>query len=339
MPRTHNSNKDTDSPKWPRALFLMLLISTLGAFQIAAATKSQLATVQRDLVATSALSLLSEPSAGFENYLLVGSDSRQGVDPGDPDFATIGSASDVSGRRSDTLMVYHYDFATGSGALVSFPRDLWVKLGSGEKAGRINSAYQLGTDVLVRTIQREFDIPIHHYLEINFQGFKGLVDAIGGVKICQQYPSRDRHTGLYIKPGCHNLNGVQSLAFARSRYFETKVNNKWQIDGSSDIGRGKRQRQFVGAMLNTAMSRIISNPFSASSVFAGATNAIITDQNLDLIEFAAKMKPAASGDITKYSLAVYSKAVGDESVLRLDKDSAPVLAFFGGRGPAPAPGE
>ena len=318
------------------AFWLFIVFSSLGALQIVSSTKSQLATVRRDLVASSAL---SAPSAGFENYLLVGSDSREGADPTDADFATIGGEGEVSGRRSDTLMVFHYDIATGAGALISFPRDLWVKLGDGQKAGRINSAYQVGTDVLVRTMQTEFGIPIHHYLEIDFQGFKGLVDSIGGVQICTQYPSRDRHTGFYIKPGCHNLNGVQSLAFARSRYFETKVNNKWQIDGSSDIGRGKRQRQFVGAMLNTAMTRIISNPFSASSVFAGATDAIITDQNLDLIELAAKMKPAASGDITKYSLAVYSKAVGDESVLRLDKDSAPVLAFFGGRGPAPAPGE
>ncbi len=339
MPRTHNLKKDTASPKWPGALFLMLLISTLGAFQIAAATKSQLATVQRDLVATSALTLLSEPNAGFENYLLVGSDSREGADPNDADFAAIGGEGEVSGRRSDTLMIFHYDIATGSGALVSFPRDLWVKLGDGQKAGRINAAYQLGTDVLIRTIQNEFGIPIHHYLEINFQGFKGLVDAIGGVKICQQYPSRDRRTGFYMKPGCNNLNGVKSLAFARSRYFETKVENEWQVDGTSDIGRGKRQRQFIGAMLNTALTRIISNPFSVSGVFAGATNAIITDENLDLIEFAAKMKPAASGDITKYSLAVYSKSVGDESVLRVDKDSGPVLDFFGGRGPAPAPGE
>ncbi len=313
----------------------MLLTSALGAFQIAAATKSQLATVQRDLVATSALSLLSEPSAGFENYLLVGSDSRQGADPGDPDFATIGSASDVSGRRSDTLMVYHYDFATGSGALVSFPRDLWVKLGNGEKAGRINSAYQLGTDVLVRTIQREFDIPIHHYLEIDFQGFKGLVDSIGGVQICTQFPSRDKHTGFFMPGGCHNLEGVRALAFARSRFFETKVENKWQIDGSSDIGRGKRQRQFIASMLNSALTRVISNPFMVSSAFTGATKSIITDENLDLTEFAKKIRPAAKGAISRYSLAVYGDQVGEDSVLRVAKDAAPVLAFFGGTGPAP----
>ena len=230
------------------ALAIFAVVSLVGARQIVSATNSQLDTVQRDLVATSAL---SAPSAGFENYLLVGSDSREGADPNDPDFLTMGNEGDVSGRRSDTLMVFHYDIATGAGALLSFPRDLWVRLGDGENTARINTAYQEGTDVLVRTMQNNFNIPIHHYLEINFQGFKGLVDAIGGVEICVQYPSRDKNTGLFMTPGCNNLGGVQALAFARSRYFETKIDNEWKIDGSSDIGRGKRQRKVIAAMLNS----------------------------------------------------------------------------------------
>lgn len=314
------------------AFGLFVVFSSLGTLQIVSSTKSQLATVRRDLAASSAL---SAPSAGFENYLLVGSDSREGADPNDADFATIGGEGEVSGRRSDTLMVFHYDIATGAGALISFPRDLWVKLGDGQKAGRINSAYQLGTDVLVRTMQTEFGIPIHHYLEIDFQGFKGLVDSIGGVQLCLQFPSRDKRTGFFMPSGCHNLEGVRALAFARSRFFETKVKNKWQIDGSSDIGRSKRQRQFIAAMLNSALTRVISNPFMVSSAFAGATKAIIIDENLDLTELAKKIRPAAKGAISRYSLAVYGDQVGEDSVLRVAKDSAPVLAFFGGTGPAP----
>jgi LCP family protein required for cell wall assembly len=249
----------------------------------------------------------------------------------------MGNEGDVSGRRSDTLMVFHYDIATGAGALLSFPRDLWVRLGDGENTARINTAYQEGTDVLVRTMQNNFNIPIHHYLEINFQGFKGLVDAIGGVEICVQYPSRDKNTGLFMTPGCNNLGGVQALAFARSRYFETKIDNEWKIDGSSDIGRGKRQRKFIAAMLNSGLSRVFSNPYTVSSAFAGVTGAIITDQNLDLTEFAKKMRPAAKGDISRYSLDVYSDSVAGNSILKLGEGSAPVLAFFGGLAPAPAP--
>jgi anionic cell wall polymer biosynthesis LytR-Cps2A-Psr (LCP) family protein len=152
-----------------------------------------------------------------------------------------------------------------------------------------------------------------------------------------QYPSRDKNTGLFMTPGCNNLGGVQALAFARSRYFETKIDNEWKIDGSSDIGRGKRQRKFIAAMLNSGLSRVFSNPYTVSSAFAGVTGAIITDQNLDLTEFAKKMRPAAKGDISRYSLDVYSDSVAGNSILKLGEGSAPVLAFFGGLAPAPAP--
>ena len=234
-------------------------------------------------------------------------------------------------------MVFHFDEATGAGALLSFPRDLWVRIGDGENTARINTAYQEGTDVLVRTMQSNFNIPIHHYLEINFQGFKGLVDAIGGVQICVQFPSRDKNTGLYMTPGCNTLDGVEALAYARSRYFETKVDNEWNIDGSSDIGRGKRQRKFIAAMLNSGLTRVLSNPFTVASAFEGVTGAIIADSNLDLAEFAKKMRPAAKGDISRFSLDVYSDTVAGNSILKLGDGSAAVLAFFGGLGPAPEP--
>ena len=117
------------------AVVVSVLLSAAGARQIVSATNQQLDSVQRDLEATSAL---SAPSAGFENYLLVGSDSRDGADPSDADFATMGNEGDVSGRRSDTLMVFHYDYATGAGALLSFPRDLWVRIGDGENSARID---------------------------------------------------------------------------------------------------------------------------------------------------------------------------------------------------------
>lgn len=331
----HSPKRTQKNKTWLLTAFAVFAaMSIAGAQQLVSATNGQLATVQKDLEATAAL---SAPSAGFENYLLVGSDSREGADPSDPDFANISGDGDVSGRRSDTLMVFHYDHATGAGALISFPRDLWVRIGDGEKTARINTAYQEGSDVLVRTMQNNFNIPIHHYLEINFQGFKGLVDAIGGVKICVQYPSRDKNSGLYIPPGCHNLDGVRALAFARSRYFESKIDNEWRMDGSSDIGRGKRQRKFIAAMLNTAITRVLSNPFSIFSAFDGATGAIITDSNLDLTEFAKKMRPAAMGDISRFSLDVYSDSVAGNSILRLGEGSAAVLAFFGGLGPAPEP--
>ncbi|MFY8158564.1 MAG: LCP family protein, partial [Ilumatobacteraceae bacterium] len=168
-----------------------LAVSLFGAVGVVRAVNADLNTVKREEIATTAL---SPPDAEFENYLFVGSDSRVGADPSDADYGNVGDAGDIGGQRSDTLMVLHYVKRTGTVSLMSIPRDLWVAIGNGENEQRINTAYQEGTDVLVRTVQRALNIPIHHYVEIDFQGFKRIVEAVGGVNVCVEYPSRDKHT-------------------------------------------------------------------------------------------------------------------------------------------------
>jgi LCP family protein required for cell wall assembly len=321
------------SPRLLVALAALVASAVAGTTGIVRATDARLGTIRRDAIVTPAL---AEPGAGFENYLLVGSDSREGIDPSDPDYAAIG-ADEVSGRRGDTIILFHYDVATGAGALLSFPRDLWVRVGGGEERGRINTAYQAGPDVLVRTLAAEWGIPVHHYLEVNFVGFKRLVDAVGGVRICVPHRARDRKTGLFIPPGCSTLDGIEALAFARSRYYEEQVDGEWRMDGSSDIGRGRRQREFVAAMLASTLSRVTSDPLAAGRVFEGAISAVSVDERLDLTAFAKKLRPAATGDVRRYQLETYGDTVGDASVLRVAEASAPVLAFFAGTGPAPEP--
>lgn len=317
---------------WPVSLGVALIVALIGAIGLVRATNSQLASVKRDTIEPGVLSPANDL---FENYLFVGSDSRDGSDPSDPDFNAVGAAGDFGGKRSDTLMVMHYVKKTGGISLISIPRDLWVKIGNGEKSQRINTAYQLGTDVLIRTVQGGLNIPIHHYVEIDFQGFKGLVDAVGGVTVCVDYPSRDRHTGLFIRAGCSSLDGVEALAFARSRFFESKVDGDWKIDGTSDIGRTGRQRLFVTALLKSAVKHIADNPLSAGGVFEGAVKAVLVDEALDLVDFGRKMRPAAGGNIGSFPLPVYGDTIAGNSVLRLDKDADAVLQFFAGTGPRP----
>lgn len=317
-------------------LIVVALTATItaaaGSFGLVRAVHSDLNGVRRETVATTAL---SAPDLLFENYLFVGSDSRVGADPTDRDFKAVGAAGDIGGQRSDTLMVMHYVKKSGSVSLLSIPRDLWVAIGGGEDHQRINTAYQLGTDVLVRTVQSALGIPIHHYVEIDFQGFKQIVDAIGGVSVCVDYPSRDKHTGLFMKAGCSTLDGVEALAFARSRYFEQKVDNDWKIDGSSDIGRTARQRTFVEALAKSAVAGIAGNPFHVGGVLSGGLGAVVVDEHLNLIEFAKKMRPAASGNVVSFPLAVYGDTINGNSVLQLGQDAAPLIAFFNGSGPRP----
>jgi len=330
---TRKTRRRTIRPSnWLVSLGVALIVALIGAIGLVRATNSQLANVKRDTIEPG---VLSPPNDLFENYLFVGSDSRDGSDPSDPDFKAVGAAGDFGGKRSDTLMVMHYVKKTGGISLISIPRDLWVKIGNGEKSQRINTAYQLGTDVLIRTVQGALSIPIHHYVEIDFQGFKGLVDAVGGVTMCVDYPSRDRHTGLFIKAGCSSLDGVEALAFARSRFFESKVEGDWKIDGTSDIGRTGRQRLFVTALLKSTVQHIADNPLSVGGVFAGAVNAVLVDETLDLVDFGRKMRPAAGGNIGSFQLPVFSDTIGDSSILRLDRDSDAVLQFFAGTGPRP----
>ncbi len=321
---------------WLVAAALVIVLSAAGYTGVGRALDSRLDGVRRELSLTSTL---AEPNDQFVNFLLVGSDSRAGADPNDPDYGNVGGEGDVQGRRSDTLIVVNVEKSSGIISLLSIPRDLWVTIGDSENTERINVAYREGAPVVVRTVTRALGIPIHHYLEIDFQGFKDLVDAVGGVTVCVEWPTRDRNTGLYIKPGCKNLNGVQSLAYARSRYFEEKVDGQWRIDGTSDIGRGKRQRLFTALLMQTAVNRTLGDPFRAGTIMDGATGALLVDERLDLLEFARLMRPAAGGKLRRFSLDTYGDTVRGNSVLRLADSAAPTLAFYAGNGPAPVPPE
>jgi len=321
---------------WLVAAALVIVLSAAGYTGVGRALDSRLDGVRRELSLTSTL---AEPNDQFINFLLVGSDSRAGADPNDPDYGNVGGEGDVQGRRSDTLIVVNVEKSSGIISLLSIPRDLWVTIGDSENTERINVAYREGAPVVVRTVTRALGIPIHHYLEIDFQGFKDLVDAVGGVTVCVEWPTRDRNTGLYIKPGCKNLNGVQSLAYARSRYFEEKVDGQWRVDGTSDIGRGKRQRLFTALLMQTAVNRTLGDPFRAGTIMDGATGALLVDERLDLLEFARLMRPAAGGKLRRFSLDTYGDTVRGNSVLRLADSAAPTLAFYAGNGPAPVPPE
>ena len=321
---------------WLVAAAIVVLLGAAGFMGVARALDDSLADVPREVSLTS---VLAEPNDQFVNFLVVGSDSRAGADPSDPDFANVGGEGDVQGRRSDTLIVVNVEKSTGIISLMSVPRDLWVTIGDSENTERINVAYREGAAVVVRTINRALGIPIHHYLEIDFQGFKQLVDAVGGVTVCVEYPTRDRNTGLYIRPGCKNLDGVDSLAYARSRFFEEKVDGQWRMDGTSDIGRGKRQRLFTALLMQTAVNRTLSDPFRAGTVMRGATSALLVDERLDMVEFAQLMRPAAAGQLRRFSLDTFGDTVRGNSVLRIAESAGPVLAFYAGSGPAPVPPE
>lgn len=279
--------------------------------------------------------VLAQPGGGMVNYLLVGSDSRAGADPTDADYGSIGTESDVTGRRSDTIMLMRYDTSTGTAALVSFPRDLYVSIDGGRK-DRINSAYSIGPDALVRTIQNEFGVPVNHYIEVDFAGFKRIVDAIGGVSICFDAPTRDLHTGLSIpEAGCFKLNGVQARQYARSRYLETWNGSDWKSEGGSDLGRIERQQNFITAAVHDAEAAVTANPLRSGDVIDAVVGALKLDPTVDLTDAANRLRPIAGGGLVTYQLPVVGEDIDGKSVVRLAAGADAILDYFRGSASEP----
>jgi LCP family protein required for cell wall assembly len=154
-----------------------------------------------------------------------------------------GTTEDVGGRRSDTLILVHLDPRREKVVLVHFPRDLRVEI-PGRGTDKINTAYNLGgPDLVVDTVRGFTGLPIHHYVEVNFVGFRDVVDSLGGVRVCVDRPMIDPLSGLRIeKAGCSTFDGRRALAFVRARNVEG--------DAIPDFSRIARQQQFIRALLN-----------------------------------------------------------------------------------------
>lgn len=173
------------------------------------------------------------------NYLLVGSDSREGLTPEERQDLGTGRAE---GRRTDTIMLLH----TGSGPnlLLSIPRDSIVDV-PGHGRTKINAAYSFGgPELLVETLESETGVRMDNYVEIGFSGFVSVVDAVGGIEICPQEAMEDPLAKLDVEKGCQEADGRTALGYARSR----------ATSGLGDIDRARRQREVVSAIGSKAAS-------------------------------------------------------------------------------------
>jgi LCP family protein required for cell wall assembly len=178
------------------------------------------------------------------NFLILGSDSRLGLSKGEQ--SQYGNPTSITGQRSDTMIFVHQDFARDRTTVVSIPRDLRVEI-PGHGMGKINSAFGYGADMTVQVVERLFKMPINHYIEINFQGFINVVNAMGGVGVCIDHPLVDTLSGLNLPhAGCYTLRGPQALAFVRARHV--------QGDSIPDFSRISRQQQFLRAALQKMQS-------------------------------------------------------------------------------------
>ncbi|MEO1055987.1 MAG: LCP family protein [Actinomycetota bacterium] len=316
----------------PLALLLAVVVGAVGALGVIRAANARTEGIER----IEGLELVLEAQDGpAVNYLLVGSDSRENADPNSPDFGGIGDESVVQGRRSDTIMILRQEEDGDGASLVSLPRDLWVTIAGNGTQSRINSAYNDGIDVLAATITENFGIPINHVVDVDFEGFKEIVDAVGGTEVCFEYATRDGNTGLEQDPGCHTLNGVESLQYTRSRYFEEFRDGAWRTDPTADLGRIERQQAFISSTADRALREVQSDPFAASRILDASTDAVRMDPNLDPIGAAGTLRKAFGTGLNTFQLPVTGTTIGGASVLELADGAEVILDYFRGTGPRP----
>jgi LCP family protein required for cell wall assembly len=179
------------------------------------------------------------------NYLLLGSDSREGLTP--EEQVAFGTDEQIGGEnRSDTIILVHTRPGRREAIFLSFPRDLWVQI-PGAGMGRINSAFEGGIEaggaqLVAHTVKNLTGMQIHHVMYVSLADFQGLVDALGGVDMCVPYPMEDVLTGLDIPAGCQHFDGATALAYVRTRHQA--------CDRVPDFARISRQQQFIRALIN-----------------------------------------------------------------------------------------
>lgn len=230
------------------------------------------------------------PTSG-QNILVLGSDSRSGKN------ASLGTGR-VAGARSDTALVMHIPEGRKEAVAVSIPRDTLVTRpactredGSAVPSARrvmFNSVYSLaGPACVVKTVEAMSGIRMDHFVEIDFAGFKGLVDAIGGVTVTVDEDIRDKSSGLDLKAGTHRLDGTQSLAFVRTRHG---------IGDGSDLGRIGLQQQFMLALLSEIKQQdLLGSPAKSYRIADSLTEALTTDSELASLTALAQFGRSLNG--------------------------------------------
>ena len=324
--------------------FLMFCSSTVAAILLAY-TSETVGRIPRTAYGTS-LSAESESNSDPLNFLLIGSDSIANLPEGD-------YLRRVSGRSSrqlltDTLIVLRLDpsGATKASAL-SLPRDLYVPISGYNEMQKINSiVYFTDKPTLVQTIRDVLDIPIHHVVEVDFNGFMRLFETIGGLDVYLEYPLRDKKAQLDIpESGCVTLTPLQALGLVRTRELQAYVENfdgwygpsanAWvRVDGTGDFGRQERQQDFLILALQQAFDSGFRNPLKITEIiqevlgggFVNLDDRLTPQKAIDLAQQFRNFRP---NDLEKYLLPTVYDFAGELSIQRIvEVEAGPILDIF-----------
>ena len=222
---------------------------------------------------------------GSENILIIGSDSRNGT------HGRFGRG--IQGSRSDTSMILHISPTHTGATVISFPRDTMVPIFScdrddnghpGQQAQpgvleQLNSTFSYGGPAcLWRTLEQVTSIHIDHFVEVDFEGFKSIVNDVGGVPVCLPYAIKDPASKLNLPAGKSMVHGDQALAFVRERH----------IGYGSDLQRINRQQVFLASLAQKIkQSSSLSNPTKLYGLVHDIASSLTTDSGLTLTDMYA----------------------------------------------------
>ncbi|MEU7244672.1 LCP family protein [Streptomyces sparsogenes] len=238
------------------------------------------------------------------NYLIVGSDSREGMSAEEKKKLHTGSAD---GRRTDSIIILHV--GDNGNTMVSMPRDSWVTIPAftGPDTGKryqasqnkLNASFSMaGPELLVSTIEYNTGLRIDHYAEIGFDGFAKIVDSVGGVEIDVPQDMKEKHAGTDLKKGKQTLNGQEALAFVRQRYGLA----------GGDLDRTKNQQKFLSALANKAATpSTLLNPFKLYPTMGAGLDSLIVDKDMslwDVKDMFFAMKSVSGGDGKQMNMPV-----------------------------------
>jgi LCP family protein required for cell wall assembly len=223
-----------------------------------------------------------QTAGATENILLIGSTDRCALKVQNPAYGLCSQG--VTGINSDIDMIIHLDPATGAVSLLSIPRDLFVPNARITGANKIDAALVEGPGQLVAAIEEDFAIPINHYVELNFDTFASVVNALGGIKMYFPVPIFDAESGLNVQyPGCRLLDGYHALQVVRARHLQIQPNPSnhdhatWPQEALSDLARIRRTHEFLRVLAAKVAARGLGNPI----VDQNLATAVLPDLTVD----------------------------------------------------------
>jgi LCP family protein required for cell wall assembly len=321
---------------WPQRLIitgnLCVIIVALVVAGSLGYLNNKLADVKR-LALSGALTTPDAAPGAPQNFLIVGTDSDLGLSSNDP---ALQGRADITGARSDTIMILHVDPKKHAASLLSLQRDLWVEIAGQGISQKINSALGLGGEgtagpaTLIKTIEQNFEIPINHYVEIDFAGFEGVVKAVGGIPIYFNTGIRDfdpsdglAHTSINVPgPGCVMLDPQQALGYARSRHMQDQAvpgdPSTWTDDNGNDYGRIQRQQDFVRRVLKRAIDKGIRDPLVMNSLVNSGIKSVRVDTGLsagDVVALGRTFRSFNPEELQTVQLPVYGTYIGAAAVV------------------------